>query len=108
MMMPKARWPPVRYASRARPGPPEKATKKTPSPMSNQGARKPTISMRARILPERRTPLSVEFGAHPVERIPDQPGDVHLRDSDPLGDLRLREALEEAQMQDRALACGQA
>src|SRR5919201_2521578 len=35
-----------------------------------------------------------------LERAPDQPRDVHLRDPDLLGDLRLREDLEEAKVQD--------
>src|SRR5918996_3120364 len=39
-----------------------------------------------------------------LERAADEPGDVHLRDSDLLRDLRLRKALEEAQVEDAALA----
>src|SRR3954453_9416010 len=96
MTIPQAPRPRVRYASRGAPGPPEKATKKTPIPISNQGARKPTISMRARMLPVHRTPLGrgpgavasallgpspaggsgavaeLELATHPVERVPDQ------------------------------------
>jgi len=33
-----------------------------------------------------------------LERPADQPGDVHLRDADAFGDLRLREVLDEPQM----------
>ena len=40
----------------------------------------------------------------PRERAPDQPRDVHLRDADALGDLGLRHVLDEAQVQDQALA----
>src|SRR5205823_13707853 len=39
-----------------------------------------------------------------LQRAPDQPRDVHLRDADLLCDLRLRETFEEAQMQDPPLA----
>src|SRR5207244_5709056 len=35
---------------------------------------------------------------------PDQARDVHLRDADLLGELRLRQAVEEAQAEDRPLA----
>src|SRR5215207_6211156 len=44
---------------------------------------------------------------HPLERAPQQPRDVHLRDADALGDLALREPGEEAQQQDAALALAQ-
>src|SRR6478672_9508972 len=89
MTIPNALRPRVRYASRAAPGPPENATKKTPIPMRSQGARKPTISMRARILPAGRTLPLLELPAHPVQRVADQARHVHLRDPDPLGDLGL-------------------
>src|SRR5579883_1238944 len=39
-----------------------------------------------------------------LERAADQARDVHLRDPDLLGDLRLCQALEEAEVEDRALA----
>src|SRR5712691_5661801 len=39
-----------------------------------------------------------------LERTADQAGHVHLRDPDLLRDLRLRQALEEAEMQNLALA----
>src|SRR5439155_23916578 len=39
-----------------------------------------------------------------LERPPDQARDVHLRDADLLRDLRLRQPLEEAQVEDRPLA----
>ena len=35
-----------------------------------------------------------------LERAPDQPGDVHLRDPDLLRDLRLGQALEETELED--------
>ena len=41
--------------------------------------------------------------AHQVERATQQPGNVHLRDPDVRGDLRLGEPLEEAQLDDPAL-----
>ena len=37
----------------------------------------------------------------------DQPRHLHLRDADALGDLRLRQVLDEAQVQDQAVALGQ-
>src|SRR3954470_3298259 len=106
------RRPRVRYASRAAPGPPENETKTTASPMRTQGARKPTISMRTRMLPVQRTlpalrggrVACLELAPHPVERVADQARHVHLRDPHPVGDLGLREPLEEAQVEDRALA----
>src|SRR5215211_1183692 len=45
-----------------------------------------------------------DLGANLLERPPDQARDVHLRDPDLLGDLRLSQALEEAQVQDHPLA----
>src|SRR6476659_7291408 len=52
--------------------------------------------------------LDVLFGrdllADLFERAADQPRDVHLRDSDLLRDLRLRQPFEETQMEDLALA----
>src|SRR5688572_13579674 len=45
-----------------------------------------------------------DLGADLVEGAPDQARDVHLRDPDLLRDLRLREPVEEAQVQDAALA----
>src|SRR4051812_1162743 len=101
------RRPRVRYASRAAPGPPENETNTTPIPTRIQGARKPTISMRARMLPVRRTLPLLQLAPHAVQRIADQTGHVHLRDAHPLGDLRLGEALEEAQVEDGALAARQ-
>src|SRR5689334_19114524 len=97
------------YASRARPGPPENEMKMTASPMRIHGARKPTISMRAGILPRRTGGglVGLELAAHPGEGVADQPRHVHLGDPDPLGDVRLRQALEEAQVQDGPLARGQ-
>src|SRR3954451_21511385 len=49
-----------------------------------------------------------ELVAHAIERAPDQPRDVHLRDPDLLGDLRLGEALLEAHAEDLSLALRQA
>src|SRR5215212_5429708 len=107
MRAPKARRPPVRYASRAAPGPPENETNTTPIPIRIQGARKPTISMRARMLPVRRTLPLLQLAPHAGQRIPDQAGHVHLRDADALGDFGLREALEEAHVEDGPLTAGQ-
>src|SRR5947209_5541927 len=39
-----------------------------------------------------------------LQRAPDEAGDVHLRDADLLRDLRLREAVEEAELKDHPLA----
>src|ERR1051325_330513 len=39
-----------------------------------------------------------------LERAADETRDVHLRDADLLGDLRLRQAFEEAQVENRPLA----
>src|SRR5215218_7315892 len=50
---------------------------------------------------------SLELGAHRGERAADQPRDVHLRQADALGDLRLRQSLLEAHAQDLALALRQ-
>ena len=38
------------------------------------------------------------------ERASQEPGDVHLRDAYPLSHLRLREVIDEAQLEDRLLA----
>src|SRR3954470_3493216 len=46
--------------------------------------------------------------AHRVDRAPDQPRHVHLRDTDGAGDLALGEALVEAQAHDLPLALAQA
>src|SRR5438046_2780268 len=48
--------------------------------------------------------LARDFLADLLQRAPDQPRDVHLRDADLLGDLRLRQAVEEPQAEDRPLA----
>src|SRR5205814_6240227 len=48
--------------------------------------------------------LARDLLADLLERAADQPRDVHLRDPDLLRDLRLRQPLEEAQVQDCALA----
>src|SRR4051812_40479504 len=48
----KARLPRVRYASRARPGPPEKPMNSTPSPTRTQGMRKMRTFIRRGILME--------------------------------------------------------
>src|SRR3954468_9370816 len=48
--------------------------------------------------------LDRDLGADLLERAADQPRHVHLRDADLLGDLGLRQALEEAKVQDRPLA----
>ena len=45
--------------------------------------------------------------AQPLERAPDQARDVHLGDADALGDLGLREVLDEAQVQHDPVARGQ-
>src|SRR3954447_3621913 len=42
--------------------------------------------------------------ADPLQGAPEDAGDVHLRVADPLGDLRLRQVLDEAQLQNEALA----
>ena len=44
--------------------------------------------------------------AHRLERLPDQARDVHLRDADPLSDLRLGHVLDEAHLEDHALPLG--
>src|SRR4051794_29225978 len=48
--------------------------------------------------------LGGDLLANLLQRAPDQPRDVHLRDADLLRDLRLRQPLEEAQVKDPALA----
>src|SRR4051812_5067485 len=48
--------------------------------------------------------LGRDLVADLLERTADQARDVHLRDPDLLRDLRLREALEETEVEDRALA----
>src|SRR5436190_6480024 len=48
--------------------------------------------------------LGLDLLADPLERPPDQPRYVHLRDPDLLRDLRLRQSLEEAQVEDQPLA----
>src|SRR6266516_7173950 len=48
--------------------------------------------------------LKRDLGADLLERPADETGDVHLRDPDLLRDLRLGQALEEAQVQDPPLA----
>src|SRR5262249_58739265 len=65
------------------------------------------VSVRSRVgLPQGPTRLLVhgDLLSNLVERAADQPRDVHLRDADLLGDLGLRQALEKAQVEDRALA----
>src|SRR5581483_5715300 len=47
--------------------------------------------------------LFLELLAHAVDRLPDQPRHVHLRDPHLLGDLGLRHAEEEAHVQDLPL-----
>src|SRR5919197_2203222 len=54
--------------------------------------------------PAERFLLELDLLADLLERAPDQPRHVHLRDPDPLRDLRLRQALEEAEVEDRPLA----
>src|SRR6185369_2901365 len=44
------------------------------------------------------------LGADALQGATEDAGDVHLRVADPLGDLRLRQVLDEAQLQDEALA----
>src|SRR4051794_31253428 len=80
--------------------------KMTAIPIRIHGTRKPTISMRAGILPRRTGGglAGLELTAHARQRVPDQARHVHLRDPDPVGNLRLREAFEEAQVEDRPLA----
>src|SRR5829696_484442 len=53
---------------------------------------------------DKNLPLTQEFLAHHRKRLADQTRDVHLRETDPLGDLRLRQALLEAHPQDLPLA----
>src|SRR5215210_1364000 len=65
---------------------------------SSAVVRTPTILGVSRLL------LGGNLLADLFQRSPDQPRDVHLRDPDLLRDLRLRQALEEAQVQDPALA----
>src|SRR5918911_1309564 len=48
--------------------------------------------------------LGRDLVADLLQRATDQPRDVHLRDPDLLGDLRLRQPLEEAQVEDLPLA----
>src|SRR3954454_15429637 len=47
--------------------------------------------------------LGRDLVANLLERATNQPGDVHLRDAHLLGDLGLRQAFEEAQVQDLPL-----
>src|SRR5688500_16710594 len=61
----------------------------------------------ARLAPDRSPAggsLSGDLLADLLERAPDQTRDVHLRDPHLLRDLRLRQALEEPQMEDLPLA----
>src|SRR3954447_19374950 len=44
------------------------------------------------------------LGADPLQRAPEDARDVHLGMADPLRDERLRQAVDEAQPQDQALA----
>src|SRR5918995_6263451 len=44
------------------------------------------------------------LGADPLQGAAEDPRDVHLRMADPLGDLRLRQVLDEAELQDQPLA----
>src|SRR5215467_13208533 len=48
-------------------------------------------------------PRLVSGHAQPLERPPNQAGDVHLGDANALRDFALREVLPEAQMEDEAL-----
>src|SRR5215204_3322471 len=48
--------------------------------------------------------LDLDLLADLLERAPDQPGDVHLRDPDVLRDLGLREPVEEPQVENHPLA----
>src|SRR5581483_2102269 len=54
--------------------------------------------------PRRARLLGGDLLADLLERAPDQPRDVHLRDPDLRRDLRLRQPVEEPEAQDRALA----
>ena len=49
----------------------------------------------------------VREGAKLLERAAQQAGHLHLGDADTLGDLRLGQVLDEAQLQDQALARGE-
>src|SRR5829696_192610 len=53
---------------------------------------------------DKNLPLTQEFLAHHRKRLADQARDVHLRETDPLGDLGLRQTLLEAHAQDLPLA----
>src|SRR3954471_15785691 len=54
--------------------------------------------------PTRRSAGVLGDRAEPLEGAPDEPGDVHLGDADPLGDLGLGEVLDEAEVQHDAVA----
>src|SRR5437763_733780 len=66
MVIWKARFPRVRYACRARPGPPEKATKTTPRPTRIHGMRKIQTFIRRGILDDR-VRIDVPLGAGQAE-----------------------------------------
>lgn len=68
----------------------------------------------ARPLPARRRGVlrvprraALQRPAQPQQAGPEQPGDLHLGDADPLGDLLLGQLLVEAQTQDLPVAAGQ-
>src|SRR3954453_1914714 len=77
-------------------------------PLDSKNSRKPARSSAVvrtpTILGVSRLLFGGDLLADLLQGPPDQPRDVHLRDADLLRDLRLRQSLEEAQVQDPALA----
>src|SRR5439155_12562577 len=63
-----------------------------------------TNAERHRLAGRRALLLGCDLLADLLERAPDQPGDVHLRDPDLLRDLRLGQAFEEPQVENLPLA----
>src|SRR5213076_1796430 len=61
-------------------------------------------SPRAWSTPQRLRRCPQRAFAQPGQRLADEPGDLHLRDADALGDLRLGQILHEAEVQDAAVA----
>src|SRR5581483_12146773 len=73
--------------------PPGATTARTMPPLGRRGASRRLLE-----------PLGGDLVADLLQRPPDQARDVHLGDADLLGDLGLRQALEEPQVEDLPLA----